>query len=273
MNKQSKHTPPAEGTFQFRPGWMIVDTSSASGGIRYDRELVKEKSINKGNGLQADHKTRKTVDHVEFCTAVDALVKKVDYVLRKHCTRTEMGWFADDSALAKVKAEVAELQAEATDLNINGAKKAKSARRAKIRVVPLRLDLDRKEAVQEIVHTIRGVLGELRDALRTGDLPSLHKLKIRAKNLDKLAVGFQSDAIRFALERVPIAANEIREAVKTATRGVRNSGGSKKEIEEATSAAATKAGGKVDIEVIEAALAHFEDSTFTDEAAPIAQAS
>ena len=258
MSKKSRV--PSEGVFQFRPGWMIVDCSSASGGIRYDRELLKEKSINKGNGMQADHKTRKTVDHVEFCAAIDAVVKKVDYVLRKHCARTAMGWFADDSALHKVKAEVAEILREAEELNTNAAKKAKSARRAKIRVVPLKLDLAKPEAVQEIAHTIRDVLTELHDALRAGDVASLHKLRIRSKNLERLAVGFQSDAIRFALERISPAANEIREAIKNAKRAKQNDGGSMEEIEEAVAAAARRAGGKVDIESIEAAIAHFEES-------------
>lgn len=247
-----------EGVFHFRPGWMIVDCSSASGGIRYDRELLKEKSINKGNGMQADHKTRKTVDHVEFCAAIDAVVKKVDYVLRKHCARTDMGWFADDAALVKVKAEVAEIDREANDLNVHAAKRAKSARRAKIRVVPLKLDLAKPEAVQEIAATIRGVLTELHDALRAGDIASLHKLRIRAKNLDRLATGFQSDAIRFALERIQPAANEIREAVKNATRAIRNDGGGKDAITEAGESAAKKAGAKVDIQSIENAIAHFE---------------
>lgn len=258
MSKKSKV--PSENVFQFRPGWMIVDCSSASGGIRYDRELLKEKSINKGNGMQADHKTRKTVDHVEFCAAIDAVVKKVDYVLRKNCARTAMGWFADDHALQKVKAEVAEIQREAEELNTNAAKKAKSARRAKIRVVPLKLDLAKPEAIQEIAATIRDVLTELRDALRAGDVASLHKLRIRSKNLEQLAVGFQSDAIKFALERVPGAANEIRDAIKNAKRATQNDGGNKEAIEEAVNAAAKKAGAKVDVDAIEAAIAHFMDS-------------
>lgn len=266
--KKSKFVVDENGNaiFQFRPGWMIVDCSSASGGIQYDREFVKEKLINKGSGVQADHKTRKTVDHVELCAAIDAIVKKVDYVLRKHCARTEMGWFADDSALHKVKAEVAEITREAEELNLHARKKAKSARRAKIRVVPLKLDLAKPEAVQEIAHTIRSVLIELRDTLRVGDLASLHKLRIRSKNLERLAVGFQSDAIRFALERVPGAANEIREAVKSATRAARNGGGGDEEIEQAAQAAAKRAGSKIDIESIEAAIAHFEDSLLIDAA-------
>jgi hypothetical protein len=260
MSKSSKKVSSEAGVFHFRPGWMIVDCSSASGGIRYDRELVKEKTINKGAGIQADHKTRKTVDNVEFCAAVDAVVKKVDYVLRKHCARTDMGWFADDAVLHKVKAEIADIEREAHELNTTAAKKAKSARRAKIRVVPLKLDLAKPEAVQEIAATIRSVLIELRDALKSGDLASIHKLRIRSKNLEKLAVGFQSDAIRFALERVPVAANEIREAVKNATRAAKNEGEDKDHIAEVGAQAAKRAGARLDVESIEAAIAHFEDS-------------
>jgi len=257
---KSKSKISSEQVFHFQPGWMIVDCSSASGGIRYDRELLKEKTINKGAGMQADHKTRKTVDNVEFCAAIDAVVKKIDYVLRKHCARTDMGWFANDKALHKVKVEVAEIEREAHELNTTAAKKAKSARRAKIRVVPLKLDLAKPEAVQEIAHTIRSVLTELRDTLQAGDLASLHKLRIRSKNLEQLAVGFQQDAIRIALERVPTAANEIREAVKNAKRAAQNDGAKKEEVEEAIEAAAKRAGSKVDVESIEAAIAHFTDS-------------
>lgn len=261
MSKTSKSKiKKSEGVFHFRPGWMMVDCSSASGGIRYDRELVAEEPINRRRGMQVDHKTRKTVDNVEFCAAVDAVVKKVDYVLRKHCARTDMGWFADDSVLHKVKAEVAEIMREADELNNVGAKKAKSARRAKIRVVPLKLDLAKPEAVQEIAATIRGVLIELRDALKAGDLASLHKLRIRSRNLEKLAVGFQSDAIRFALERVPLAAAEIREAVKNVTRAAKNDGEDKDKVDDLGVQAAKRAGAKVDVESIEAAIAHFEES-------------
>jgi hypothetical protein len=88
---------------------------------------------------------------------------------------------------------------------------------------------------------VRTVLSDLLETLRSGRLDELHKFKIRSINLDKLAVGFQADSIRFALDRVPIAAKEIREAVKK---------GEKPE----------KAGAAVDLEVIEAAIVHFEET-------------
>jgi len=227
-------------TVCIRPGWMVADCSTASGGVTYDREKLGEKQINQRVGLQTEHKTMKTVDHVQVCAAIDAVVKRVDYILRKHCARTPIGWFADQPALLKVKAEVEEIKAEATDLN-RQAERSGSERRAYIQIVPLRLDLAHAEATQEIARTVRTVLTEIRDVLRSGKLADLHKLRIRSINLDKLATGFQSDAIRFALDRVPIAAKEIREALK---RGERKAA----------------IGAKLDLESIEAALAHFENS-------------
>ena len=234
-----------EKSFSFRPGWVIRDCSSASGGIQYLRDLVKEKQINRNRGLQVDHKTRKIVDNVEYCAHIDAVVKKVDYVLRKHCARTEMGWFADDGALTAVKAEIREIREEAAELN-RLADRAGSSRRAKIHIAPLRLDLAQPEAVQEIAYTVRSVLDDIHAALRTGDVASLHKLKIRAKNLDRLATGFQSDAIRFALDSVPAAANEIRRIMRIST------------------AKPEDIGAELDLSALEAALTHFEASPLVD---------
>jgi len=232
----------AHGTIRLRPGWLIIDTSGASGGIEYDRGQLGEKPINRKRGIQTDHKTRKTVDNVEHCAAIDAVVKKVDYALRVHCARTRAGWFADDEALIRVQAEVAQIAAEAVLLNAR-ARRAQSERAADIGIWPLRIDVASYEAVREITRTVRGVLTDIHNALREGKIAELHKLRIRAKNLDKFAVGFQSDAIRFALERAPIAVKEIREAIK---RGENPA----------------NAGKRLNLEAIEAAIAHFEDSPF-----------
>jgi len=232
-------------TFLFNQGWIIRDCSKAIGGIRYDREAISERTINSGNGVRAKYLTHKSIDHVEFCALVDALVKKVDYILRKYCTRTDLGWFADDAALANVLAEIAPLKREAEVLNTKLAKRAHSARRAEISVVPLKLDFNQHEAIKVIVGTIRTGLTDFRDALRRGDLDALHAIRIRTLHLERLATGFQEDAIRNALGRVPTAAAELRKAIK---RG---------ETPE-------HAGAQLDLELFDAALAHFRDSVYRD---------
>lgn len=203
----------SERPFSFRPGWVIQDCSSAEGGIQYLREHVDEKQINKKRGLQIEHKTRKIVDNVEYCAHIDAVVKKVDYVLRKHCARTDMGWYADDAALRVVRTEIAEIREEAAQLN-RLADRAGSERRAKIHITPLRLDLTQPEVAYEVVYTMQNVLTELHTALRAGDIASLHKLKLRAKNIERLVTGDQSHTIRHAIDSVPAAANEIRHTMR-----------------------------------------------------------
>jgi len=230
--------------FCFRPGWILRDRAEAKGGVYYYRELIDEQLD--GDRLVSDHKTRKTVDNVTFVAEADALVKKVHYVLRKHCTRTELGWFADDACWAKVKAEVAILQDEAVDIN-RRAKAARSERQVTVNVVPLRLDLVQPEVVREIATTIRGIMVELLTTLRSGDITPIHKLKIRSRNLEQLAVGIQADVIRFALDRAWQAASEIKQAMDAAPASAT----------QRRFKLAQEVGRSLDLEMIEAAIEHF----------------
>jgi hypothetical protein len=194
---------------KIRPGWIIRDLSTAGGGVTHDAKVMRYRRV-AGGGTCTESRTSRTVDNVEICAALDALVKRVDYALRKHCARSTVGWFADDVALREVQAEVAQIQAEAEEVN-NKAAAAGSERRATIEIWPLRVDLTvTPEAPLKIAGEIRKSLTEIRDAFREGRLSDLHKLKIRTRNMDRLVTGFPSEAIRFALARVPEAAREAR---------------------------------------------------------------
>ena len=239
MTKNQKSNS-GHAAIKIRPGWLIQNLSSATGGVRRERELLDEAAINRGKGRRTEYKTRTTVDNLELCAAIDGVKKKVDYTLRKHCVRALGGWVTDNTGLAAVREEVDAIREEAIKLNAK-AQRAKCGHSAYINIVPAKLSVSTPEAVQEIARTIRTVLGDTRDALRKGEVKELHKLKIRALNLDKLATGFQSDAIRFALGRVPEATRELKDMLKDGL-------------------APKKAGAKLDLEVIDAAIAHFEES-------------
>lgn len=253
------------GKIQLQPGWMLRDCSTAKGGIYYVRDLVEEQSTNKGNGLVTTHITHRTTDNVAHVTAVDAVVKKVDYVLRKYCVRTEIGWFADDAHLKMVLTEVEGLKAEAAALNAQ-APLFKSERQAYISVVPLRIDYDHEAMVRETARTVREVLTEIRDALRHGDIAAIHKLKIRSKGLHRLAVGIQSDVIRMALERLPVCSEALREAANAAKRGKRSALAASKEskadqlkaVERAGHTAAARVGAQLDLATFDNAITLFE---------------
>jgi len=249
-------------TIIFRPGWLVIDQSTASGGVRYERRALDESTINRGNGIRTVHRSIKTVDHVEFCAAIDALVKRVDYALRKHGTRVGKNWFVDSAGLKKVEAEVAEIAAEAARLNTEDAAQAMSGRRAYIGILPMPIDFDRHEAVREIARTIRETLTEVHDALRAGAVEDFHKLKLRCINIDRLAVGMQADAIRFALERFATARRAIKDAAKVAKKKAADAGASPAKIEEAAVRGAQDCGAALDLEAIQVAIDHFLPSVF-----------
>ena len=237
----------------FRTGWIIQDCARASGGVAYGRAKLRERRTNSGQGQQTEHKTKKTVDHVEFVADMDAMVKKVDYILRKHCVNTLLGWFADDDATAAVMAEVVQLKVEAAALNQRAA--GHTARTASIDVVPLRLDLTLPAAVRILVSTLREILTAFHDALRAGQLSDLHKLRIRAINLDLLVCEPTSSKIRFALARAPQAAKEIRGAQRVALKAAKEAGKKKEDLDRIAALVAQQAGAQLDLSVIEAALA------------------
>lgn len=265
--KKRQPIAPMSAKVVLRPGWLIIDNSTASGGIRYDRHVIEDATttINRGAGIETTHQTVKTVDHVEFCARIDALVKKVDYSLRKHGTRVGKNWFADDEALKVIEAEIAEIATEAARLNTLGAEEARSDRRAHIGIMPIPIDFDREEAVREIARTIRETMTEVLTALQAGAVDDFHKLKIRCMNLDKLAVGMQSDAIRFALERFAEAAKEIKTAANEARKKALASAAREADADKAAADAAAKLGRKLDLESIQVAIDHFQPSVFVTE--------
>jgi hypothetical protein len=252
-------------TIIFRPGWLVIDQSTASGGIRYERRALDESTINRGNGIKTVHRSTKTVDHVEYCAAVDACVKRVDYVLRKHGTKVGRNWFADAPGLQAIEAEVAEIAIEADRLNTSDAIEARSDRRAYIGILPMPIDFDRAEAVREIARTIRETLGEIETALRAGRVEDFHKLKLRSLNMDKLAVGMQSDAIRFALDCFATSRRAVKEAARTALKRAHEHGAAPIKADQAAVAAAQACGAALDLEAIQVAIDHFQPSVFAAE--------
>lgn len=234
---------------QLKAGYVIVDVSSATGGVTYERELVSERTINAGQGQETNLSTKKTVDNLEAVSALDALVKQADYILRKHCARTIFGYFADAQKLEVIKAEIAELQAKADAVNY-AARKVGCARRAYIGIVPAKLDIATPETAREIARTVRTVLGEVLAALRSGQVrkknntrDELHGPLLRCKNLDMLAVGPAREMIRVALDQIPEAKKEIVELLES---------GASPEV----------AGREVNLGAIDNAISWFDEETF-----------
>jgi hypothetical protein len=266
MTKQKEAQKGHPETIEVTPGYMVRDLSSASGGVHYERKKSAPKTINRGNGSQQEIRTTKTVDHAEAVKAIDALVKHADYICRTICANTAFGWFVDDIGLRKLYAEFETLEAEAKKLN-RAAAQVGCERRAHLSIVAAKLELSTPHAAREIARTIRNVLNDILIALRSGQVKKqtdddgnvtvrdeLHAPLLRARNLDKLAIGTPGNAVQFALERIPLAKKEILEQLR-------------QEI------LPEIAGAAVNLGAIENAIAWFEEDTDTTAYSdPIAEA-
>lgn len=197
-----------------RPGYVVLDTSSAHGGVHYYRKEIEAHAINNGEGVDATHETRKVVDHVAAVKAVDAVTKELDYAIRKYCAKTVFGPFCSDEDLPALQARVEELRAKADQVNADAAA-AGSARRAYIGIVPVRIDVVSPEAAREIARTVCDVLSELRDAVKDGDVgPRFDGIWLKARNLAKLATGLQSECICWALDEINANRKECKDRIK-----------------------------------------------------------
>lgn len=232
MGEQGEHE-----SIAIKPGWIIKDCSHANGGVHYRRKYQRDEQT--GERRTVDFETRKIIDHVIVVRDLDATVKRVDYLLRKHCTRTSLGWFATDEALVKVREGLTRVEDEARALNTSAAI-AGSCHRAYIGIAPLRVDTSTPEAAREIARTVRDCLTDILVTLRKGEIgQELAGKLLRARNLDQLATGMQAEALRFGLEQLGQARRDIRIALKAGTNPA-------------------EAGAAVNLEAVENAIALFD---------------
>lgn len=195
-----------------KSGWVFMDASTANGGVHHKRTEIDQHR--EGDGLVKVWQTEKVVDHEEMVKRVDALPKRVDYILRKHCSRVGRFYFADEAQFEKVMGDIAELKQQAALVN-REASQAGCARRAHISLIPAEINLAHEAAAREVAHTIQTTLQDLLDVIQAGDIGRpFERVMLRAKNLDKLAVGICAESIKFAIEEAKDAKKAIREKLK-----------------------------------------------------------
>lgn len=227
-----------EGRLAFRPGYIVALEFSAVGGVKYQRTAGEERV--EGERLEADFSTRKTVDNVHLVGLSRALVNRGYHVMDRFAVPTPIGYFADDDALAKIRAALEPLQHAAREFN-DMAEAAGSERRVAIEIYPLALDVDNEAAARRIARAVRERLEDLRAALVTGDPGAYDKAREKARNLDRLATGIQADAVRLALDAASEAKKELTSALKR----------------EATPEAA---GATLDLSALDAAIGLFQEA-------------
>lgn len=206
----------SQDAIRLRPGFVALDCSRATGGVTYEqtRHAVITEAT-RANGTEVvSWSTRRTVDHKQVVADMDALVKRVDYLLRVNCSRAGWGWFADADAAAKVRHGMDLLQDQAEELNAT-ARRLGSARRVHLSLILVPLDVTNSDVAQEIYRSVLATLQGIHECLRAGMVGSeLDKHLLRARNMGNVAVGITSAALTDALGRVPEWRNEVRTAVK-----------------------------------------------------------
>ena len=196
---------------QIRPGFVVMNTSSARGGVHYRQIDRDEQKI--GGALRAQHTTIKTVDNIDAVKLIDACVKKADSICRRYCARTGFGWYIPPHALGALRQELRDLSQEADKLNVT-ARLQGSARRAYIGLVVAELDVVSGDAAREVARTVRDTLADLREKLYQGDLEHLPAPLQRARNLDQLVIGLPGEAVRIALESVRGWRVQLRDGIE-----------------------------------------------------------
>ena len=202
---------------RLRVGWIILDASSASGGIHHHRTILEDNTdqVGENDPTEKRWETQRVVDHKRLVKELDGVVKKVDHVLRKECSRLSKFYFADDNQLRAVREKIARIQEEAERLN-NEAARERCGRRAYISIMPNKIDLAQEDVAREVGRTITETLQEVCALIQAGDVGSKLEqiLRLRVKNLHKLCVGFHGQYLVEAYNRAVEARKEVREAIK-----------------------------------------------------------
>lgn len=199
------------GVLKFRPGYVLALEFSATGGVTYRRHTEREENV--GEGLEAEFRTEKRVDHVELNKTSRGVINQAYHVLDKYATHTPIGYWADAETLAKISAELVPIRQTAIEFN-RVAQHLGSARRVEIQIYPLALSEEDEAAARRVARAVCDRLAALRDALKAGDRKAFELALDRAKNLHRLATGIQADSIRMAVDHAKTQKTQLLEALR-----------------------------------------------------------
>ena len=197
---------------ELRKGYIVTGTPSATGGHTYQQQEIQ--ATHRNINQKKTWKTVKITDNVEACAKVDSVRQRGNYLLRKLCTATEIGYFLTPENHTAFLTAARELGAAADDVNAL-ARKMGSTRQVHVNFVPLAIDLATPAVAEEIAYTVRTRLAEMRDLVRNGTVNSLldGKLQIN-QNLHRLGTGFAETVILDAIKEIKAAKTRIKAAIK-----------------------------------------------------------
>lgn len=199
------------GRLEFKPGYILALEFSATGGVSYRREQTIEEQD--GEGLRAELRTHKHVDHVELNKNSRAIINQAYHIVDKHATPTPLGYWVDDVALEKITSELENVRESAQVFN-ELAHTLGSARRVEINIYPLALAENNEMAARRVARDVCDRIAALRAALASADRKAFDLAWDKSRNLDRMATGIQADSIRMALEHAKTTKTQLLECLR-----------------------------------------------------------
>lgn len=180
---------------------LVVPAVRVVGGKRTATKTVKEQK----NG-QALNLTKQTVieyDNRDERKQAEDFAQRARNMARQLATYTPLGYLASEDARPQLEDKIKALKAEGAKLN-----KSLGTCQVQTEIALLKMEVSVTAEIATLVNNhIREDLEQLRTAIAGGATDARNVFN-RTRNIASLAVGIQSDAIKFALE-------EAKAAIKT----------------------------------------------------------
>lgn len=198
--------------------WLVLNATQSGGGVQYERQPISTTTEGE-SGTRTESIVVKKVDHQPVVEKMAKLRNKIDYTFRSIATLVSFGFVATDEQLAKLRTEIGPLKEEADTLN-EEARSVGSKHRIRVAMMTMLLSSgdggDGPAAAKAIANTITDHLSDYKDALLALDLNLVKTVQIRARNLDKLALGVPGTILRGATDCVKAAVKDIKKGIKDA---------------------------------------------------------
>lgn len=216
-----------KATYTIKPGqYLVIPEHTCKGGVTYGRK--KDSKRKKGDGYSQDIHSRKVVDHEEIIDRSDKIREAARYILRVNAVKTAIGWVADSDGLRRIRDGFTARGAGGEERHYPGyitlaqraaecnrdAAKVGSERRVHVDYVELDIRVDNERAAKAIARTVREACEELLTACRAADIKTAQNVLNRAKNMERLAVGFQRQSIVFAIDCAKDCLSQLKKSIK-----------------------------------------------------------
>lgn len=189
---------------------LIAPMFRVQGGRETHRRPISDQEDTRtGKHVSVGEVTVIVHDQQEYEDA-QAIVLRARHAVRKFSVHTIIGYLLDKALMPDMVDEITRVKEAGDDFN----RRAHTCQVA-ISYLPIEISVALgPESARALADHVHDELVALRDALRAGEPKPARAVLLRTKNLNALAVGVQSDAIRFAIEEGRDALSKLKEAIK-----------------------------------------------------------